>query len=101
MAKIAAWAVLAVFLCRLGCAGAFMAESGMMAVCAAAASCLPIFAVTPVSTGHEVLVERFGRFHRRLTPGWHVVFWPIESVSMSGSLREQVLDIPSQPCYTR
>ena len=51
--------------------------------------------------GRECLVERFGRYHRRLTPGWHLVYSPFETISMKGSLREQVLDIPSQQCYTR
>jgi len=63
-------------------------------------ACLPA-CVTPVSTGHEALVERFGRFNRRLTPGWHFLYTPIEQISMKGSLREQVLDIPKQACYTK
>ena len=53
-----------------------------------------------VTTGNECLIERFGKYHHRLEPGWHFVMRPIESVSYSVTLREQVLDIPPQPCYT-
>ena len=37
-------------------------------------SCLQI-----VTSGDECLVERFGRFHRKLGPGWHLVFKPFET----------------------
>jgi len=53
-----------------------------------------------VTTGDECLVERFGKFHRRLGPGWHLVFRPFESVSFHATTREQVLDVPPQQCYT-
>jgi len=61
----------------------------------AAASALEI-----VTTGDECLVERFGRFNRRLGPGWHLVLKPFESVSFHATMREQVLDVPPQQCYT-
>ena len=107
MACVRLW--VAVVLLLLGSVGAdamFLGpgiiEANIMAIAAAAfGACLPFSCTTSVSTGNECLVERFGKYHRRLTPGWHVVYWPIESISMKGSLREQVLDVPPQHCYTR
>lgn len=83
--------------------GGLVLSIGQMLSClpVSAALCLPLCWTQQVETGRECLVERFGRYHRRLTPGWHLVCSPFETVSMRGSLREQVLDIPSQQCYTR
>ena len=58
-------------------------------------SCLQI-----VTSGDECLVERFGVYHRKLSPGWHLVFKPFETVSFHVTTREQVLDVPPQQCYT-
>jgi len=68
--------------------------------CAAVACLYGVSCLKVVTTGNECLVERFGKYHRRLEPGWHFVKRPIESVSYSVTLREQVLDVPPQPCYT-
>ena len=54
-------------------------------------SCLQI-----VTSGDECLVERFGVYHRKLSPGWHFVFKPFECVSFHVTTREQVLDVPPQ-----
>ena len=59
------------------------------------ASCLKV-----VSTGDECLIERFGKYHRSLGPGIHVIFRPFESISFQDTLREQVLDVPPQECFT-
>ena len=32
-----------------------------------------------VTSGDECLVERFGRYHRKLGPGWHLVIKPFET----------------------
>lgn len=53
-----------------------------------------------VTSGDECLVERLGKYHRKLGPGWHLVFRPFESVSFHVTTREQVLDVPPQQCYT-
>ena len=58
-------------------------------------SCLQV-----VTSGDECLVERFGRYHRKLGPGWHIVLKPFECVSFHVTTREQVLDVPPQQCYT-
>lgn len=53
-----------------------------------------------VSTGDALLIERLGKYHRSLGPGWHVIGRPLEAVSFRNTLREQILDIPPQQCYT-
>ena len=104
-AKMKAWHLIAVALLAQGAAEAFtdFLSIGQLLSClpVSAALCLPVCWTEQVETGRECLVERFGRYHRRLTPGWHLVCSPFEAISMRGSLREQVLDIPSQQCYTR
>eukprot|EP00793_Prasinoderma_coloniale_P006039 PRCOL_00004513-RA len=50
-------------------------------------------AVIIVAQGSEQLVERLGRFNRRLGAGVHLVVPLIESVSYKCSLRERVLDV--------
>ena len=65
------------------------------AACWYSLSCLQI-----VTSGDECLVERFGKYHRKLSPGWHLVFKPFETVSFHVTTREQVLDVPPQQCYT-
>ena len=69
--------------------------------CCAVGACVASTTLKIVTTGDECLVERFGRFHRRLGPGWHLVAPLIETVSFHDTLREQVLDVPPQQCYTR
>ena len=58
-------------------------------------SCLKI-----VTTGNECLVERLGRYHRKLTPGLHVLWKPLEWISFEETTREQAMDVPPQQCYT-
>mmetsp|Transcript_30319 Transcript_30319/g.34565 ORF Transcript_30319/g.34565 Transcript_30319/m.34565 type:complete len:334 (+) Transcript_30319:22-1023(+) len=53
-----------------------------------------------VTSGDECLVERLGRYHRRLGPGWHWIWKPFETVSFHVTIREFVMDVPPQQCYT-
>lgn len=69
-------------------------------VWACAAGACVVSSVKVVTSGNECLVERFGRFHRRLGPGWHIVAPFVEVVSFHGTIREQILDVPPQQCYT-
>ena len=68
--------------------------SCVFSACAAGA-CLQI-----VTAGNECLVERFGKYDRKLLPGWHFLFRPFEAVSFHATTREQVLDVAPQQCYT-
>lgn len=47
------------------------------------------------------LLERLGKFKKRLTPGFHVLIPFIDRIAYRHEMREQVLDIPSQSCITR
>jgi len=59
------------------------------------ASCIKI-----ITSGDEALIERLGKYNRRLGPGLHFIFRPFETVSYEATIREQVLDVPPQQCYT-
>ncbi|KAL7535738.1 hypothetical protein ACHAXR_006697, partial [Thalassiosira sp. AJA248-18] len=71
-----------------------------LSTCIVAAAVYSLNCLQIVTTGDECLVERFGKYHRRLGPGWHLVLKPFECVSFHVTTREQVLDIPPQQCYT-
>jgi len=58
-------------------------------------SCLKV-----IPTGDECLIERFGKYHRKLGAGWHIIAPIVEQASFYGTTREQILDIPPQQCYT-
>lgn len=47
------------------------------------------------------LVERLGKFHRKLESGIHIVIPFIERVASKKSLRETVVDFPPQPMITK
>jgi len=57
--------------------------------------------VKVITTGDECLIERFGRYHRKLDAGWHLLLPIVERVSFKVTTREQVLDVPPQQCYTK
>ena len=71
-----------------------------LTTCIAAAAWYSLSCLQIVTSGDECLVERFGMYHRKLGPGWHLVLKPFESVSFHVTTREQVLDFPPQQCYT-
>lgn len=57
--------------------------------------------VKVIRTGDECLIERLGKFHRTIGPGWHLKLPPpIEETCFHQTTREQILDIPPQQCYT-
>ena len=64
--------------------------------CWGVASCVKV-----VTTGDECLIERFGRYHRKLEAGWHLLLPVVERISFQVTTREQVLDVPPQQCYTK
>jgi regulator of protease activity HflC (stomatin/prohibitin superfamily) len=53
-----------------------------------------------INQGYEALVERLGKFHRKLTPGLHFILPPIDSIVYRETIREKVLDVPPQQCIT-
>ncbi len=54
-----------------------------------------------VRQGSAYTVERLGRYTRTLGPGFHLLVPFIENVGAKLSLKEQVLDIPSQEVITK
>ena len=68
--------------------------------CAIGAMCC-IAGIKVVSTGDECLVERLGKYHHKLKPGLNFVLPLIDQVSFKDTLREQVLDVPPQECFTK
>ena len=54
-----------------------------------------------VEMREEVILERFGKYHATLTPGFHFVVPFIDRVAYRHEMREQVLDVPHQKCITK
>lgn len=57
--------------------------------------------VKQVPQGYEWTVERFGKYVRTLKPGLHIIIPFVERISAKMSMKEQVLDIPSQVVISR
>lgn len=54
-----------------------------------------------INQGNEALVERFGRYQRKLGPGISFIFPLLDYIVLRDSTREQILDIPKQGAITR
>lgn len=54
-----------------------------------------------VPQGQEFTIERFGRYTRSLPPGLHMIVPVIDRVGAKMSMRETVLDIPTQEVITK
>jgi regulator of protease activity HflC (stomatin/prohibitin superfamily) len=54
-----------------------------------------------INEGNEALVERVGRFHRKLKPGLNFIVPLIDTIVMEDTTREQILDIKPQKVITR
>ncbi len=49
----------------------------------------------------EVIIERLGKYHATLEPGFHFLVPFIDRVAYRQETREQVLDVPHQKCITK
>lgn len=49
----------------------------------------------------EFVVERLGKFHMILGAGFHILIPFLDKVAYKFSLKEMVIDVPSQSCITR
>jgi regulator of protease activity HflC (stomatin/prohibitin superfamily) len=58
-------------------------------------------AIRAVPQQHAWVVERIGRFHSVLEPGFNVVVPFVDRIAYRHDLREIPLDVPSQICITR
>lgn len=54
-----------------------------------------------ITQGNEALVERLGRYHKKLEPGINYIIPFIDKVAVEDTVREQVLDIPPQQAITK
>ena len=54
-----------------------------------------------VNEGNQALVERLGRYHKKLDPGLNYIIPFIDRIAVEDTVREQVLDIPPQQAITK
>jgi regulator of protease activity HflC (stomatin/prohibitin superfamily) len=54
-----------------------------------------------ITQGNEALVERLGKYHKKLEPGLNYIIPFIDRVAVEDTIREQVLDIPAQQAITK
>lgn len=54
-----------------------------------------------VNEGNQALVERLGRYHKKLDPGLNYIVPFIDRIAVEDTVREQVLDIPPQQAITK
>lgn len=54
-----------------------------------------------VSTRTALVVERLGKYHATLGPGFHVLMPFIDVVTAIQDLREETIDVPPQECFSK
>ncbi|MGF1568270.1 MAG: SPFH domain-containing protein [Nodosilinea sp.] len=54
-----------------------------------------------INQGNEALVERLGRYHRKLKPGLNFIVPVLDYIVLRDSVREQILDVAKQGAITR
>jgi regulator of protease activity HflC (stomatin/prohibitin superfamily) len=54
-----------------------------------------------INQGNEALVERMGRYHRKLTPGLSFIVPMVDQIVMEDTTREQFVDIKPQNVITK
>lgn len=54
-----------------------------------------------VSTRTALVVERLGKYHATLGPGFHVLMPFIDVVAAAQDLREETIDVPPQECFSK
>ena len=54
-----------------------------------------------VSTKNALIVERLGKYHKTLGPGFHALIPFLDRVAFTRDLKEETVDVPPQECFTR
>lgn len=54
-----------------------------------------------INQGTEALVERLGKYHRKLRPGLNFIVPVLDYIALRDSVREQILDVAKQGAITR
>ncbi|MGB5960442.1 MAG: stomatin-like protein [Coleofasciculaceae cyanobacterium] len=54
-----------------------------------------------VNEGNQALVERLGKYHKKLDPGLNYIVPFLDRIAVEDTVREQVLDIPPQQAITK
>jgi regulator of protease activity HflC (stomatin/prohibitin superfamily) len=54
-----------------------------------------------VSTRTALIVERLGKYHATLGPGFHILMPFLDKVTAMQDLREQTVDVPPQDCFSK
>ncbi len=62
---------------------------------------LLVMSIRIVPQANAYVVERFGRFHRTMQPGIHVIIPFVDRVARKVNLMEQVVDFAPQPVITK
>jgi len=57
--------------------------------------------VRVINQGNEALVERLGKYHRKLKPGLNFIVPVLDYIVLRDSVREQILDVDKQAAITR
>lgn len=60
-----------------------------------------VSSVRIINQGEEALVERLGRYHRKLRPGLNFIVPTLDYIRLKDSVRERILDVAKQGAITR
>ncbi|ACA56653.1 peptidase [Clostridium sporogenes] len=60
-----------------------------------------LLSIKVVNTGYVSIVERFGKYHRTLEPGWHIIMPFADFVRKKISTKQQIIDIDPQSVITQ
>jgi regulator of protease activity HflC (stomatin/prohibitin superfamily) len=75
--------------------------SSIFAVLALLITGYSVGSVRIIHQGNEALVERLGRFHRKLRPGLNFIVPFMDSIVLEESVRERLLDVEPQPAISK